>query len=920
MQEKKLIDFIKIIESNKNQLQVDEDIQSDIDTLKDQFYEMDYYNGKNRSFFQRFISRLPSIYILFKMYKTGLKNSLVNIRGYRTIKKNNLFDLGYYLKNNDDIRILGIDPILHYIYHGFKEGRKPYSKFDGNEYLKTHKDIRNSKLNPLIHYSLYGLNERRKPEKNRKKNKKRILYVIHQGDGGTQHTNEDLMIHIQNDLDCFILASNFKMLKLWRYANSKFEEVKSWPIKSKWSAKDFHNQEFRKIYFEVLTNLKIDIVHIRHLLLHTFDLTDVTESLGIPVVLSFHDFYFICPSFNLLDENNVYCAGVCTEGNGQCSVLMNILKDLPILRTFVDKWRNEVSKVFSKTSAFVTTSEVVKQIFISIYPQLSKKEFKIIEHGRNFNAIEDTSKLYEIPSKDKPIKILVPGDIKSHKGSDLIKEIKNLDVNSNIEFNFIGIIQNDLMEYGIYHGPYERDNFCKEVGKIKPSFIGIFSVTPETYCHTLSEAWSCGVPVITSKIGVLEERVNKTGGGWLLNYENPEEAYNEIIRIVNSPEEYIRTTEKVKKITFKSTKDMAHDYLDLYLQVIEKNKTDIFEKKRLNRKLEDEKPEIEPENIQKNELKEKHKVNEDKIILDEEKEKTDTIPIFKDFKKSLKAKEGFEDFLFLINDSNSEIRQHFDRTYTNRFNSTLFIENFKCKEEFCRSRNIKYYFFLVPDKSYVCRNLLPFDIEIVKRNYDQIKHLAPDFADNLDHTCYWKTDSHINFLGGKELSYNILNHIDNKFKREDFNKLINEQMITGNYQKSICDLVSEDNWSYSDEERLKYCDEKVLLLKNKFLIDKTYALPEKYKFCFERETEYFLNKYSFTNLRVLILRDSTVNYLKTSLTIYFKEILVYWDHWIFNKELIDWYKPDIILEIRTERLLELMEPEIIKRKNEKSLL
>ena len=136
MQEKKLIDSIKIIESNKNQLQVVEDIQSDIDTLKDQFYEMDYYNGKNRSFFQRFISRLPSIYILFKMYKTGLKNSLVNIRGYRTIKKNNLFDLGYYLKNNDDIRILGIDPILHYIYHGFKEGRTPNLTFDGAYYLK----------------------------------------------------------------------------------------------------------------------------------------------------------------------------------------------------------------------------------------------------------------------------------------------------------------------------------------------------------------------------------------------------------------------------------------------------------------------------------------------------------------------------------------------------------------------------------------------------------------------------------------------------------------------------------------------------------------------------------------------------------------------------------------------------------------
>lgn len=67
-----------------------------------------------------------------------------------------------------------------------------------------------------------------------------------------------------------------------------------------------------------------------------------------------------------------------------------------------------------------------------------------------------------------------------------------------------------------------------------------------------------------------------------------------------------------------------------------------------------------------------------------------------------------------------------------------------------------------------------------------------------------------------------------------------------------------------------------------------------------------------TNLKVLILRDSSVNYLKDVLSVYFNEILLYWDHWFFNRELVGGYKPDIILDIRTERFLEKMEERLGK--------
>ena len=60
-------------------------------------------------------------------------------------------------------------------------------------------------------------------------------------------------------------------------------------------------------YFQVLVGLGIDLVHIRHLFKHSFDLPSLCRPLGIPVVLSFHDYYFVCPSIHLLDQNAHFC-------------------------------------------------------------------------------------------------------------------------------------------------------------------------------------------------------------------------------------------------------------------------------------------------------------------------------------------------------------------------------------------------------------------------------------------------------------------------------------------------------------------------------------------------------------------------------------------------------------------------------------
>lgn len=414
---------------------------------------------------------------------------------------------------------------------------------------------------------------------------KKILYVLHSGvTGGTFLTNRDLMKHVSKKYDVYLLGAENDYFALFKYSNNNLKLIKKYQrainlntsidgsIKchSKWSVKEFHNSWLSFIYFDILDSYNIDIVHIRHLINHSFDLPQIAKKLNIPVVLSMHDFYFICPFYALLDENNNYCGGICSNNFKNCYMLLKSLNDINS-KKFISLWRKNVIKLFSYVDYFVTTSDVVKNLFLSIYTNrniIDEDNFKVIEHGRDFPKLNKN--YFDIPSKENPIKILCPANhLNIMKGSELIKNIKREDVDDLIEFHFLGNCHDNIEEYGINHGIFERDEFHKKVEEIRPSFVGIFSIWPETFCHTITEAWSCGIPVIGTNIGVIQDRILKNNGGWIVNKDNPKEAYWKILSIVEN-EDYLDCVNNIKDISLKNTKSMAIEYIQIYNVLLDK--------------------------------------------------------------------------------------------------------------------------------------------------------------------------------------------------------------------------------------------------------------------------------------------------------------------------------------------------------------
>lgn len=394
--------------------------------------------------------------------------------------------------------------------------------------------------------------------------------------GGTFLTTLDLISNLGKDYEPFVLGAENDSLKLYSYSNGSLNLIKNYPrnfrlrrsrndtenLINKWSAKEFHNSWLTHIYFKILMENNIDVVHIMHLINHSFDLPQVANKLNIPVMLSIHDFYFICPFYTLLDENNNYCKGICRDNNENCFMPWHIFDDINS-KEIIPSWRKNVIEMLYYIDYIIAPSEIIKNVFSSVYGEINQDKFVIIEHGRDFPAITKT--YYELPSKNNPIKILcIANNLDVLKGSEVIKNIKREDDDDLIEFHFLGNCEESLSEYGIPHGRYERKDFYSKVLEIKPSFIGIFSIWPESFCHTLTESWSCHIPVIGSNIGVIEDRILKNNGGWIIDIHDSKKSYELILNIAYDLKEYCNVVKHLKVMNFKTISQMVDDYIELY--------------------------------------------------------------------------------------------------------------------------------------------------------------------------------------------------------------------------------------------------------------------------------------------------------------------------------------------------------------------
>ena len=80
----------------------------------------------------------------------------------RLIRRSGLFDAAWYLETNADVSASGVDPLLHYVRFGDREGRQPMPFFDPTFY-RASAGGRSGSHNALVHYLYEGRFRRASP-------------------------------------------------------------------------------------------------------------------------------------------------------------------------------------------------------------------------------------------------------------------------------------------------------------------------------------------------------------------------------------------------------------------------------------------------------------------------------------------------------------------------------------------------------------------------------------------------------------------------------------------------------------------------------------------------------------------------------------------------------------------------------------
>ena len=397
----------------------------------------------------------------------------------------------------------------------------------------------------------------------------RVLYVVSTRTGGTPQTNQDLMSALSGDVETLLLRCDSETITLQLFRENEYEDLETHRLSEKIEAFPHRSAEYDSVVRGWLIRYAIELVHIRHIAWHGLGLVETAKTLGLPVVFSFHDFYTVCPTVKLLDDELRFCGGRCTISAGECQHELWPVTDFPRLKNAaIHDWQAGFAAMLRLCDAFVTTTDSTRETMTGIYPFLAERPFEVIPHGRD---LQDAENLAAPRVEGEPLRLLVPGNISIAKGGDLLRRMAEAAPKGSLEIHVLGPIANatGLRRHAIPHGSYRREEFHAKVARIRPHMGAVFSIWPETYCHTLTEMWSCGLPVAGLDHGAVGDRIRASGAGWALPREDPAALLARLLKVARDPDEMaektaaVRTWQETEGVA-NTTRAMAGRYFRLY--------------------------------------------------------------------------------------------------------------------------------------------------------------------------------------------------------------------------------------------------------------------------------------------------------------------------------------------------------------------
>jgi GT2 family glycosyltransferase/glycosyltransferase involved in cell wall biosynthesis len=340
----------------------------------------------------------------------------------------------------------------------------------------------------------------------------RLLFVMHKGGGGTEKHVRELAALLEADYEVFIIRAYDATTAVLEWAR-RGEEFGAW----------FPLPHAYPDLLEFLRKLLIARIHFHHVLDLQQQLLRLPEDLCVPYDFTLHDYYPICPQYNLARVDGRYCGEPDTAGCTACLAERPAPWGMDIL-----SWRTLFRHLLLGADRVIVSSQDVLTRMRHYVPEA---RYVCLSHPEDPGSALPAPP----PAWANELKIVVLGRLTPAKGLYLL-EACAADAKARslpLFFRVIGHTERELQPKSdsvlSFSGAYEDDELPLLIARERPDCVFFPAQWPETYSYTLSVAMRTGLPIIAPCLGAFIERLADYPQARLLDWDTPPAGWNDLL-------------------------------------------------------------------------------------------------------------------------------------------------------------------------------------------------------------------------------------------------------------------------------------------------------------------------------------------------------------------------------------------------------
>ncbi|MDY0073459.1 MAG: glycosyltransferase [Thauera sp.] len=276
-----------------------------------------------------------------------------------------------------------------------------------------------------------------------------------------------------------------------------------------WGFRDPHGLDMLEW---VLSACHIERIYIHHLIGFSITLVERLLARGPAYEMMLHDYYYFCPQIHLNDAEQRYCGEPALAGCETC------LRARPQAgaRSVAD-WRQRHAALLAGASRVLAPSIDCLLRYQRHFPALA---LEFAPHDDFYRS--PTPATPRLCHSTQPLHIVLIGALGFGKGFRILQQalLQAAARQLPLRFTLIGFGDGVLAESPhadfVSTGPYRDASLAGWLARLQPDLVWFPAQVPETYGYTLSSAFAAGLPVVTSDLGALAERLHQRPWSWLL--------------------------------------------------------------------------------------------------------------------------------------------------------------------------------------------------------------------------------------------------------------------------------------------------------------------------------------------------------------------------------------------------------------------